>query len=96
MGATTFMIKGHGTTAQHAFAQARQKAKYDHGHAGYTGTIAEKRSVIEIPVPEGREPVEYAHDLLNTGDARVDDKWGPAGAIRLGETTWILFGWASE
>ena len=44
-----------------AFAAAREQAQYDYGHAGYTGTIAEKDSVVVIhdrPVP-----VETAQEM---------------------------------
>ena len=42
MGATNFCDIGKGRTIEKAFAAAVDQAQYDHGHAGYTGTIAEK------------------------------------------------------
>lgn len=49
MGAETFMVKGKGKNAAEAFETAREKAFYDYGHAGYTGSIAEKHSFTMIP-----------------------------------------------
>ena len=51
MGATTFFTYATGKTAKEAFASAQSEARYDHGHSGYTGTIAEKPSFVEFSVP---------------------------------------------
>ena len=42
MGATQFTTEATGTTAEEAFRVAVDDAFYWNGHAGYTGTIAEK------------------------------------------------------
>lgn len=96
MGATTFFTEAIGGNAQHAFACAVDDARYDYGHRGYTGTIAEKNSFVMIKVPEGKDPYDFAHDLIKAKDPRVDDKWGPAGCIELSATRFMFFGWASE
>lgn len=57
MGATTFFTFATGKTASEAFASAQAEARYDHGHSGYTGTIAEKPSFIEFSVPLAELPV---------------------------------------
>ena len=100
MGGTTFFRDSSGETLQQAFQNSVENAKHRHGHGGYTGTIAEKNSVTEIPqseVPEEMTAMEYAQQLIEEGDSRIDSKWGPAGAIKLGDdpSTWLLFGWAS-
>lgn len=51
MGATSFFTYATGKTVNKAFASAQADARYDHGHSGYTGTIAEKPSFIEFSVP---------------------------------------------
>jgi hypothetical protein len=94
MGACTFSTVAKGKTAKEAFASAVEQARYDHGHAGYTGTIAEKRSFVVLAVPKGQDPVEYA--LSDAALALVDDKWGPAGCVALGNGEWMFFGWASS
>lgn len=96
MGACDFRCRESGASAKQAFAKAVTRARYDHGHAGYSGTIAEKSSFVEIPVPAGLDPAQYADQLLVDGDARVDDKWGPAGCIKVGDREWMFFGWASS
>ena len=48
MGGTTFFTYGEGKTPEEAFRAARKKALYDHGHRGYTDTIAEKTSFVVI------------------------------------------------
>jgi len=95
MGADIFMTAARGSDARDAFNAAVQEAQYDHGHAGYTGTIAEKVGFKIIPLPYGREPYEYAEDLINESDRRIDDKWGPAGCLKLEDGKYLFFGWAS-
>ena len=95
MGATTFGCITRGQTAQEAFRTARQDAEWKHGHDGYTGTVAEKQSFVMITVPQDRDPIQYADQLIDEGDSRVDDKWGPAGCVRVGEDGYYFFGWAS-
>jgi hypothetical protein len=94
MGACTFSTVAKGKTAKEAFRAAIEQAQYDHGHGGYSGTIAEKRSFVVLTVPKGQDAVEYA--LSDAALALVDDKWGPAGCVALGNDKWMFFGWASS
>ena len=48
MGATTFDTYGVGKTLRQAFDSQVQEAAYMYGHGGYTGTIAEKDSVVDL------------------------------------------------
>lgn len=96
MGAEVFYHVGRGTTPQEAFRAAVEEAQHNWGHAGYTGTIAEKGDFTVIALPEGRKPMEYAEELIDDCDARVDDKWGPAGCIKSAENAYLFFGWASS
>lgn len=98
MGATTFVTEARGETAQKAFTAAVQDACYEHGNGGYTGTIAEKNEFVMIPLPPGYSdnPSVYAHELIDAGDPRIDNKWGPAGCLELGLGHFLFFGWASE
>lgn len=108
MGAEFFITKAAGATPREAFERAREKALYDHGHAGYTGTIAEKEEVIEVPLP-GNQPLDHGMGRMVAERFRTDttsplnDKWGPAGAIELipdpeceGPRQYLLFGWAAS
>lgn len=105
MGATTFTTSGKGKSADEVFAALRAKLQYERGHEGYTGTIAEKRSFVPIAkVKTWGEARSMADNLIEARDARIDDKWGPAGCIEVeekpngtvGERSFLFFGWASE
>ncbi len=95
MGATTFETMVNGKTPKEAFVRAREQAVWDHGHSGYTGTIAEKQNFVLIDVPKGEDPVTFAEKLVNTCDKRVTDKWGPAGCVKVEDGKWLFFGWTS-
>ena len=96
MGADVFMITATGVSARDAFVNAREEALYEYGHRGYTGTIAEKDSFNVIALKEGLKPYEYADELIDGGDPRIDNKWGPAGCFDLGGGRYFFFGWASS
>lgn len=100
MGASEFVSVAKGKTAKAAFKVAVDEAAYDHGHAGYTGTIAEKSEFVLISNKRAetvKEACDLAEQLISEGDERVDDKWGPAGCIRVGDSdTYVFFGWASS
>ena len=101
MGAMDFVHEVVGKTAQAAFKAACETAAYDHGHGGYTGTIAEKSEFIMVAVPAGKNPHEFAEDLIHDDNSKISDKWGPAGCIDLGpvspkERRYLFFGWASS
>lgn len=83
MGATTFFQIYEGEDPKSAFKTAIEDSKYYHGAGGYTGTIAEKNNFIMIDLPKGKDPREYAEELLYDNDSRVKDKWGPAGCIEI-------------
>jgi hypothetical protein len=104
MGASVFFDSGTGKTAKEAFNAVVEDARYESGHGGYTGTIAEKDSfkVLSDKVYESyQEAADYAESLIDEDDARVSDKWGPAGCLKFksknsGEVSYLFFGWASS
>jgi len=51
MGATTFSTYGLGRTPEEAFRQAVERAQWEYGHGGYTGTIAEKSHYVLFIMP---------------------------------------------
>jgi hypothetical protein len=53
VGATNYVTISKGQNAKDAFSSAYDQAKWEHGHGGYTGTIAEKGSFVEFPRPKG-------------------------------------------
>src|SRR5262245_45172372 len=44
MGATTFQTISYGKSRAEAFQRAQEQARWEDGHGGYSGTIAEKPS----------------------------------------------------
>jgi hypothetical protein len=94
MGAEFFYHRSEGKTAKSAFLKAVDQAQYDHGHSGYTGTIAEKTSFVMIDLPKSEDPYTYASELCKKCDHRIDDKWGPAGCFDLKDWSFYFFGWA--
>jgi hypothetical protein len=104
MGANTFFTEVSGRNAPNArkaFYFARNKACYDYGHSGYTGSIAEKETYIECSktIFESSEAAaDFADKLIEDDDERIVDKWGPAGYVRFkerdGSIGYLFFGWA--
>jgi hypothetical protein len=113
MGAEEFEQIGEGANLQDAFIKAREAAAWENGHGGYTGTLAEKDSYLDLTsqVAHLKTPQERI-DAVQADAARfnfdkqayepgtlwekIQDKWGPAGAIELGDGRWLFFGWASS
>jgi hypothetical protein len=52
MGSANFITKSFAKTPEEAFRSAVQQARWEHGHGGYTGTIAEKSGYTIFPRPE--------------------------------------------
>lgn len=78
MGAEQFKSYGTGADSQQAFRSAVDQAAYDYGHAGYTGTLAEKREFVTIPdsfeavkkraVEDGEKLEGWIHKALLTAE----------------------------
>lgn len=103
MGAEVFTNVGRGKTVKQAFNTLVEEAQYDYGHAGYTGTIAEKseyKSASSKVFASKQEALDFADKLLEDGNHWCDDKWGPAAYVSFkddkGETCYLFFGWASS
>lgn len=110
MGAEQFSTTARGKTAQEAFDNARDEAWYDHGHAGYTGTIAEKPGFVMAvqgivydgeglanAIADGEpRPVGVFKDTWQRLCNAYEDKWGPALCIQTGPEEFLFFGIASS
>lgn len=98
MGAETFYTKSQASSPKLAFDKAIKKALYDHGHSGYTGTIAEKDSyqMASYNLFTMSEAIQFADNLLD--QSPYSAKWGPAGCLRVSNDpkTYLFFGWASS
>ena len=102
MGAAKFIVTASGKTANEAFNNAVKDAQWESGHGGYSGTIAEKHNFVmcssEVFASSG-EAYDLVDKLMNDGEPRVDDKWGPAGCVAFKnkeKTEYVFFGWASS
>lgn len=97
MGATTFRTVGIGPDVGDVFRELVRRAQYEHGHAGYTGTIAEKSGYRQYAVPptmtaqafiteiESYDPrPDHPHAaLIQRAHEDYDDKWGPAVGVEV-------------
>lgn len=89
MGAWAFKTFAGGEDAATAFNTARRDAQLEYGHGGYSGTIAEKDHYVIVTdvITDLDEAQALAATLLKRDDPRVTDKWGPAGAIPVRQST---------
>jgi hypothetical protein len=96
MGATDFLREVNGRTAEDAWHNAYQRSIYEDGHDVYNGGLAGKEGFVEIILPDEHkdDPVQYAQGLIDDGDERIDDKWGPTGIMKIAEDKYLEFGWA--
>ena len=90
MGAEQFRAEARGVGAEDAFFMAREQAFYDHGHSGYTGTIAEKSEYEIFDDLGGLSPEEFVYALerddetnpaVAAASSTYNDTWGPCVAI---------------
>jgi len=92
MGAVDFTHVSYGESPEKAFSSAVQEALYDHGHSGYSGTIAEKDGFKMQTVPDGVSINDHIERTLED-----NDKWGPAFCIKSKDVfnKYIFYGFAS-
>ena len=111
MGAAEFMTSAYAKPSEKietVFRHTVESAQFEHGHGGYTGTIAEKSGdgFHTITFKKGTRrstKIKHARKLLRDDDRRFG-KWGPCGCIDLGlrkrdghwMREWLFFGIASE
>ena len=85
MGAYDFTNCVEVTDVQKAFDAAHSAAQHEHGHGGYTGSLAEKhgyRVLSRTPLERGEELSAFINIHLED-----NDKWGPAFAVPLAKST---------
>lgn len=92
MGASTFVEVAVGPTVKEAFDRITDQARYEHGHGGYTGTIAEKHGFREFALPEvsGLSPSNLAEFCLNgIYEDDGDEAWTPHAGSRIVDGKWV-------
>tara|TARA_R110000751_G_C13550320_1_gene456231 strand:- start:201 stop:572 length:372 start_codon:yes stop_codon:yes gene_type:complete len=77
MGADQYMNAGKGKTAQVAFDKVTENARWNHGHGGYSGTIAEKYSMVEFPRPKGTRRATVIQAVRDLGSIGFDADGNP-------------------
>ena len=80
-------------TIRAAFRAVVEQCQYDHGHAGYSGTLAEKHELTILREPVFATLIDACDYLME----RPDSKWGPALAVwAKGVGAWVIGGWCSS
>ena len=77
----------------HAFQELCEQAAWDFGHAGYTGTLAEKSNAVINRDPFENYDAAYKHLIMN------NDKWWPADIVCFhegGKLRWAVAGVCSS
>ncbi len=102
MASTDFFCSATGKSPEEAFRGAVDEAKWEHGHGGYTGTIAERGMcpLLVLEEAEDRESLMRTfHEIMNDRQHPCHDKWsGPVccSAVKDEPGTFYFFGYASS
>lgn len=98
MGATDFVEVIVGTDLARAYHDAVERAAWEYGHGGYTGTIAEKPGYVDLgPLPEGityeelharltdmvRRDLATASPWVRKAWMVHREKWGPSLVVEV-------------
>lgn len=95
MGATTFQVRAKAKDAATAFKLLVDEALHEHGHGGYTGTIAEKREFKMVPRKPYVQSTTVIAECFANDNHFCNDKWGPAACVEAPIGTFTFFGTAS-
>ena len=93
-----FYTIAHGKSANNAFDQAVNDARNVHKiDVGVSGSIAEKEEFITFEGSVSYDPVnaiERAEKIMASNNVLLNDAYGPAGCINIGENEYLFFGTA--
>lgn len=78
MGASPFECQSEGTTVSDAYSKAVEDALHWYGHAGYTGTIAEKDGFTEYVVADDR-----ANEVVGLLERAAEKSWDERPSLEL-------------
>ena len=78
MGASEFFNVAEGKTADAAFKKLVDWARWEYGHGGYTGTIAEKQSFVEFARPKGMRRDKVIEAVRALGGYALPDALRPS------------------
>ncbi|MFD3511978.1 hypothetical protein [Streptomyces sp. NPDC058657] len=99
MGTTKFFTVGTGPDLQSAFDTAHDLAVKRRWRRAPGRLATKTEAVLMDPEPHTYpSALRRANELLNAFDPRIEDKWGPAGALEYtaeaGTRAWLFFGYA--
>jgi hypothetical protein len=89
MGAELFETKESGSTVAEAYSAAVERALWDHGHAGYTGTIAEKDGYRVFTVPASFTAEDFA-ELIHRAEYDVASRDELVDLLGLAESDRVM------
>lgn len=83
---------------KNVFQEIVEQCLYDYGHAGYTGTFAEKDpdDLLVVEELDGVTKTVWSLDEARKHAMDCNDKWGPTFAYRLNDGSWYIAGWCSN
>jgi hypothetical protein len=82
-------------TVEAKFDDACEEARYEYGHGGYTGTIAEFGAIgswKDLLLPSANE----AEDYIDENHEKWDDAMAVSFKTEDGSFGWVVGGWVSE
>lgn len=86
-----------------ALREAQVEARYWHGHAGYTGTVAENPPGEFEMRNDGDPMAQELVEVWATRDGEENAKWEPAYCVAMCKSLedmtivgWAFYGWASS
>lgn len=82
MGSCDFVVLSHGKTASQAFDRVADEARYEYGHEGYTGTIAEKSGFVVFDLPSRVMASKVLAALQWAGDADMEPVGSDAAIVK--------------
>ena len=96
MGAMSFIVTGPDGTMEESFRTQAESDRWENG-ASYSGSLGMKDAVVLLTgwiFPNETAAAEYAASVLES-DSRIQDKYGPAGAVAF-SGGWVFVGFAAS
>jgi hypothetical protein len=84
MGGNSFYTRKSAKTAEVAFKALVEEARHEHGHGGYTGSIAEKFDFLMVELLSGETPAACVLRCVNDECHWSNEKWEAAACIDTG------------
>jgi hypothetical protein len=93
MAALPFLVIEPGSLLKECFDAAWEKAGFEHGHGGYSGSLVEKTEVV-LRRTEPMTKAEAEQFVWTDEEIWSNDKWGPAFAVPIRDEAGQHYGYA--